>query len=106
MTESELYKELGILTKHRELWEENIPYVLPLLHSESVRIRAKALWLLGEMGLAFPSALKDGVSEVAPFLSCAEPLHLKYLLCTVFLQNTSSGALFFCFHAETNFMEK
>ena len=74
MTESELYKELGILTKHRELWEENIPYVLPLLHSESVRIRAKALWLLGEMGLAFPSALKDGVSEVAPFLSCAEPL--------------------------------
>jgi len=74
MTESELYKELGILTKHKDQWEANIPYVLSLLASESVRIQAKSLWLLGEMGLAFPSALRNGVSAVAAFLSNAEPL--------------------------------
>ena len=74
MTESELYKELGILTKHRDQWEANIPYVLSLLSLESVRIKAKALWLLGEMGLAFPHSLGNGVSEIASFLSSAEPL--------------------------------
>ena len=74
MTESELYKELGILTKHRELWEENIPHVLSLLDSDSVKIQAKSLWLLGEMGLAFSSALGNGVSAVASFLDSPEPL--------------------------------
>ena len=68
MTESELYKELGMLTRHKDKWEASIPYVLSLLNSESVRIQAKALWLLGEMGLAFPSSLKEGVSTVAAFL--------------------------------------
>ena len=74
MTESELYKELGVLTKHRDQWEASIPYVLSLLNSESVRIRAKSLWLLGEMGLAFPSSLKEGISAVASFLDSTEPL--------------------------------
>ena len=74
MTESELYKELGALTKHRDQWEANIPYILSLLNSESTKIKAKALWLLGEMGLAFPSSLRDGVSQVASFLSSEEPL--------------------------------
>jgi len=74
MTEAELYKELGTLTKHRDQWEAKIPYVLSLLNSESVKIRAKALWLLGEMGLAFPSSLNKGVSSVASFLNRAEPI--------------------------------
>ena len=52
MTETELYRELGALTKHRENWEASIPYVASLLALDSVKIRAKALWLLGEMGLA------------------------------------------------------
>jgi len=74
MTESELYKELGTLTKHKDQWEANIPYVLSLLASESVKIQAKSLWLLGEMGLAFPLSLRSDVSAVAAFLSSSEPL--------------------------------
>ena len=74
MTESELYKELGTLTKHRDQWEASIPYVLSLLNSDSVRIQAKALWLLGEMGLTYPSSLNDGISAVASFLNNTEPL--------------------------------
>ena len=51
LTESELYQQLGALTKKKDEWEASIPYVLSLLDSASVKIRAKALWLLGEMGL-------------------------------------------------------
>ena len=74
MIESELYKELGALTKNRDRWEANIPYVLSLLTSDSVKIQAKSLWLLGEMGLAFPAVLRNGISTVASFLDSAEPL--------------------------------
>lgn len=74
MTESELYKELGGLTKSKERWEENIPYVATLLTSESTKIKAKALWLLGEMGLAHPLAIQDHVAAIASFLGSTDPL--------------------------------
>ena len=74
MTDSELYKELGELTKSKERWEENIPYVASLLSSGSDKIKAKALWMLGEMGLAFPDAIRDCVPRVVPFLSDTDSL--------------------------------
>ncbi len=54
MSEAELYKELGDLTKNKDKWKENIPYVVSLLNHESTKIRAKVLWMLGEMGLKYP----------------------------------------------------
>ncbi len=74
VTESELYKQLGALTKEREKWEESIPYVSSLLGHASVRIQAKALWLLGEMGLAYPSAVEKHVPAVAAFCGSDVPL--------------------------------
>ena len=74
MTESELYKSLGSLTKSKDQWESNIPFVASLLSSESIKIKAKALWMLGEMGLKFPLAIKDTVPAIAAFLSSPEPL--------------------------------
>ena len=59
VNESDLYKELGTLTKDRERWETSIPYVSSLLSHDSVKIQAKALWLLGEMGLAYPLSVQD-----------------------------------------------
>jgi len=72
--ESELYKELGQLTKDREKWEEKIPYVSSLLAHESVKIQAKALWLLGEMGLAHPQSAREEVPRIASFLNSPVPL--------------------------------
>ena len=72
--ESELYKELGILTKDRNRWEESIPYVSSLLTHESVKIQAKALWLLGEMGLVYPLAVQDTVPVIASFCDSPVPL--------------------------------
>ena len=74
MTESVFYKELGILTKNRDRWEENISYVASLLDHESVKIQAKALWLLGEMGLAYPRSVQDAVPAIASFLDSPDPL--------------------------------
>ncbi|MBQ5401181.1 MAG: HEAT repeat domain-containing protein [Treponema sp.] len=74
MRESELYRELGILTKDRSKWRDNIPYVSSLLTHESVRIQAKALWLLGEMGLVYPQSVQDAVPAIALFLDSPTPL--------------------------------
>lgn len=74
MNESELYKELGILTNDRDKWEENIPFVSSLLSHTSVKIQAKALWLLGEMGLVYPSSVQDTVPEIASCLDSQEAL--------------------------------
>ena len=67
MNETELYKRLGILTKEKERWEESIPYVASLLSHESVKIQAKALWLIGEMGLVYPESVKAVVPVIASF---------------------------------------
>ena len=74
MNESGLYRELGALTKNRGDWEKNIPYVASLLPSGSVKIRAKALWLLGEIGLKHPASIRGCVPAVASFLDSPEPL--------------------------------
>lgn len=74
MTESELYKELGTLTKERDKWEESIPYVSTLLTYESVKIQAKALWLLGEMGLEYPLLVQDIVPAITSFCDSPVPL--------------------------------
>ena len=74
MDESKLYKELGVLTKDKSRWEESIPYVASLLCNESGKIKAKALWLLGEMGLEHPSAVKDTVASIVAFCDSKDPL--------------------------------
>lgn len=74
MNESELYKELGILTKDKDRWKECIPYVSSLLTHESVKIQAKALWMLGEMGLVYPQSVQGTVPVIASFCDSPEPL--------------------------------
>ena len=68
MTEAELYKELGLLTKDKDRWKEAIPYVSSLLSHDSVKIQAKALWLLGEMGRVYPPAGEAAGPTIDPFL--------------------------------------
>ncbi len=74
MRESELYKELVFLTKDKSLWKENAPRVSSLLTQESVKIQAKTLWLLGEMGFADPLSVQDTVPEIASFRDSPVPL--------------------------------
>ena len=74
MTESELYKKLGELTKNKAEWESNISDVAALLNSDSTKIQAKTLWLLGEMGLQHPEIIGKWVPAIAAFLNSPVPL--------------------------------
>ena len=74
MTESELYKALGELTKEKARWRESMDDVASLLSHASLKIKAKALWLLGEMGLNSPDAIEAHVPSIAAFLESSEPL--------------------------------
>jgi HEAT repeat protein len=74
LNETELYKELGNLTKDRDQWKESIPFVSSLLTYDSVKIKAKALWLLGEIGLAYPLSVREVVPDIAFFLDSSTPL--------------------------------
>ena len=74
MRESELYQALGALTKDKSRWAESVPYVSSLLSHESVKIRAKSLWLLGEIGLAYPQSVQDMVPVIVSFLDNPTPL--------------------------------
>ena len=74
MDESELYNYLGKLTREKDKWKDSIPFLLSLLDNGSDKIKAKALWLLGETGLAYPMSIRDGVDNVASFLDSDVPL--------------------------------
>ena len=74
MNDSELYHQLAELTKNKETWEESIPYVSSLLTHDSEKIKAKALWLLGEMGLAYPLSVEGVVPAIASFCDSPAPL--------------------------------
>lgn len=67
--EKQLYSELSSLTKNKKLWEENIDYVGSLLENQSSKIVAKALWMLGEMGLKYPNKIETYVNKIASFLN-------------------------------------
>ena len=74
MDELELYKELGTLTKDKKQWKASISFVSSLLTYDSVKIQAKVLWLLGEMGLKYTQLVKDAVPEIASFCDSPVPL--------------------------------
>ena len=74
MTDTELYKRLAELTRSKELWVESIPYVASLLENRSPRITAKALWLLGEMGLRYPEEIVGTVGRIASFMDAQDDL--------------------------------
>lgn len=74
MTDNQLYRELGTLTRNKELWRENIGYVGASLEGQSSKITAKALWLLGEMGLQYPEEIIQHVSRIATFMDSPDDL--------------------------------
>ena len=72
--ETKLYKKLGELTKNKAAWENNISDVAALLEYDSTKIQAKALWLLGEMGLLHPDKIGKWVPAISVFLNSPTPL--------------------------------
>ena len=72
MSETEdkvILKKLREITKDKNHWSETIDYVGEKLDEEySVEVRAKALWLLGEMGLNYPMQVNPYLEDIADYM--------------------------------------
>lgn len=65
----ETLNELREITKNKETWKDNIDDVAAKLNGNyPVAVKAKALWLLGEMGLKHPSEIEGHVDDIASYL--------------------------------------
>lgn len=67
-TESQLLAELSALTKDKKRWEGQLSAVGGLLGHPSGKVQAKALWLLGEMGLLHPGKAEPYLPQIAAML--------------------------------------
>ncbi len=74
MADIEILNELRKIQKDKNNWKNNIEYVAAKLNkSYSVEIKAKALWMMGEMGLAHPDEVKKHVDEIAEYIENEHP---------------------------------
>lgn len=72
--DKEMMMELSKITKNKGNWAiilDDVAYKLKEKHS--VRVKAKVLWLLGEMGLAYPVRAKAYVKDIAGYLEDEHP---------------------------------
>ena len=73
-TEQEILHKLTVLTKDKNSWPLRISNVAVEMSHLSIRVRAKALWLLGEMGLLYAEQVSPHVEAIARFLTAKEAL--------------------------------
>ncbi len=70
----DMLKELKNITKNKQNWESTIDDVAVILgENYSIEVNAKALWLLGEMGLEHPQKIKRYVVDIAGYLDDENP---------------------------------
>ena len=69
-----ILKELRDITKNKECWKIAIDDVAGKLNENySIKVKAKALWLLGEMGLKHPLEIEGYVEDIAAYLDDDNP---------------------------------
>lgn len=73
-TDKEILSELRAVTKDKAHWNTAIDAVAAKLGGRySVIVKAKALWLLGEMGLYYPLQVRPYVEQIACYLKDDNP---------------------------------
>lgn len=69
-----ILKDLKHITRNKESWKENIDDVANKLNGNySIAVKAKTLWLLGEMGLKHPKEIEEHVEDIAGYLEDNNP---------------------------------
>lgn len=68
MSEVEILTKLRQITLQKEIWADSVDYVSSFLQYDSVKIQAKALWLLGEIGLLHTDKVSPYLEVIAEFL--------------------------------------
>lgn len=67
-TEHEVLRELSRLARDRDALPSAVGDIARLLSHPSEKVKAKALWLLGETGMRHPSLIAPHIPEIARFL--------------------------------------
>lgn len=74
MSDKDILKELRHIQKNKHDWKSNISKVAEKLdENNSVDVNAKALWLLGEMGLKYPVEIEKYVKDIICYLDNDNP---------------------------------
>lgn len=74
MSNEEMLKQLRNITKDKKNWKSRIDYVASKLDDDySDEVKAKALWILGEMGLNYPIEIEPYVKNIAIYLDDENP---------------------------------
>lgn len=74
MNEKAVLNKLKDLTRNKEEWKTNIDNVAEKLNENySIAVKAKALWLLGEMGLRYPIEMECHVKDIVSYLDDDNP---------------------------------
>ena len=69
-----ILKELSVITKDKEHWNTAIDDVAAKLGEQySADVKAKALWLLSEMGLQYPLSVQPYIEQIAGYLKDGNP---------------------------------
>ncbi|MBR5503240.1 MAG: HEAT repeat domain-containing protein [Methanobrevibacter sp.] len=69
-----ILKELRDIQKDKDNWKYNIDLVASKLNdNSSINVKAKALWMLGEMGLMHPQELESHIEEIAGYIEDGHP---------------------------------
>lgn len=74
MEKNELLKKLTSIYKDNSKWDNSADYVAAQLDSAYTEVKAKALWILGEMGLKNPKSIVCYVDLAAKFLHSDEDI--------------------------------
>ena len=73
-SDQNILDELRKIQKDKNNWKDNINNVAVFLNeSYSVEVKAKALWIMGEMGLAYPEEVKEHIDEIAGYMENEHP---------------------------------
>lgn len=80
MNPEELYQKLNHIRNNKELWEASIDDVGSLLEHPSLKIKAKALWMLGEIGLLYPRKVSCYVPKIAELMNDCDDLVKERML--------------------------
>lgn len=72
--DKKILEELKDITRNKKDWKSNIDDVAAKLNKNySIAVNAKALWLLGEMGLKYPMEIEHHIKDIIPYLENDNP---------------------------------
>lgn len=72
--DKEIIDELRKIQKSRDCWKNNIDFVADKLNEiYSVEVKAKALWVIREIGLIYPEKVKEYIDVIVGYIEDEHP---------------------------------